>query len=65
MRLEVLPILLRVPESFHDARRYNGVLHCLLDLVLQVLRVLDVPTQDRDRAGKLLQITFSMRDGTI
>ena len=42
MRLGILPILLRIPESLYDPRRDNRVLHCLLDLMLQVLRVLDI-----------------------
>ena len=43
--LEVLPVLLLIPETLYDPRRNNCVLNRLLHLMLQVLGVLNVRPQ--------------------
>ena len=50
--LEVLSVLLRVPEAFDDARRDYCVVDGLLRLELQVPCMLHVGSQDGDRAGE-------------
>lgn len=56
--LEVLAILLGIPEALDDARRDNSVLYSLLNLLLQILRVLDVRPQNGDRASEVLGRPF-------
>ena len=63
MRLEVLSVLLWVPGALDYARRNDRVLHRLLDLVLQVLRMLHIRSQRRDGPGQLLGQVSAVKDG--
>ena len=56
--LEVLAILLGIPETLDDARCDDSVLYSLFNLLLQVLRVLDVRPQNGDRASEVLGRPF-------
>lgn len=50
----MLSILLGVPEAVDDARGSNGVLNRLVSLGLQVLRMVHIILQNRDRADEFL-----------
>lgn len=51
---QMLSILLGVPEAVDDARGSNGVLNRLVSLGLQVLRMVHIILQNRDRADEFL-----------